>query len=130
MNEKKLIRNAIQCNHCGDIIESKYTHDFKFCKCKSVAVDGGLSYARRVFTNSSNDFTDLSEWEEIKGTKEVDYTIVSKPSYITFECPYCKEKVEIPFEEVDFNTDYWGDGAVVYCPECCNEVTLGDWEYD
>ncbi len=128
--DKKLVRNVIQCNHCGDVIESKYTHDFKSCKCKTVSVDGGLSYARRCFKNSTDDYTDLSEWEEIKNTEEVDYTIISKPSYIAFECPYCKEKVEVPFKEVDFNTDYWGDGAVVDCPECCNEVTLGDWEYD
>lgn len=69
MNEKKLIRNAIQCNHCGDIIESKYTHDFKFCKCGMVAVDGGLSYARRVFKNSPSDFIDLSEWEDVEVEK-------------------------------------------------------------
>lgn len=65
MNEKKLIKNAIKCNHCGDIIESKHRHDFKFCKCETVAVDGGLDYARRTVKNSLNDYTDLSEWEEI-----------------------------------------------------------------
>lgn len=65
MNEKKLIKNAIKCNHCGDIIESKHRHDFKFCKCKTVAVDGGLDYTRRIVKNSLDDYTDLSEWEEI-----------------------------------------------------------------
>lgn len=65
MNEKRLARNAIQCRHCGDIIESRYTHDFKFCSCKTVAVDGGLSYCRRSFRNSPDDYIDLSEWEDI-----------------------------------------------------------------
>lgn len=128
--EKKLIKNAIKCNNCGDIIESEYTHDFKWCKCGTVAVDGGLSYAKRCFKNSIDDYTDLSEWEESKNTKTTDYIIVSKPSYIVFECPYCKSRVKVPFAEVDYNTDYWGDGAWVDCPECCNEVELGDWEYD
>ena len=41
----------------------------------------------------------------------VNYTIISRPSYITFECPFCHEEVEVNFDEVDFNTDYWGDGA-------------------
>lgn len=68
MNKKKLVKNAIKCNHCGDIIESKNTHDFKWCKCKTVYVDGGLSYARRGFKNSPIDFEDLSEWEEIEDT--------------------------------------------------------------
>lgn len=126
---KELIKNAIKCNHCGDIIESEYTHDFKWCKCGTVAVDGGLSYAKRCFKNSTDDYTDLSEWEEVK-FNEVDYTIISKPAYIQFVCPHCKEKVEMPFKAVDFNTDCWSDGAVVECPECCNEVELGNWEYD
>lgn len=60
----------------------------------------------------------------------VNYTIISKPSYITFECPFCHEEVEVNFEEVDFNTDYWGDGAWCDCPECGEEVELDDYEYD
>lgn len=59
-----------------------------------------------------------------------DYTIISKPSYIIFTCPHCEEEVEVRFDEVDFNTDYWGDGAVCDCPECGEEVELGDYEYD
>ena len=37
----KIITNKIRCRKCGDVIESKYTHDFRFCKCGAVAVDGG-----------------------------------------------------------------------------------------
>ena len=37
----RIIRNAIRCKKCGDIIESKTVHDFKFCSCGSCAVDGG-----------------------------------------------------------------------------------------
>ena len=28
----KIIINAIQCKHCGEIIESTSAHDFKTCK--------------------------------------------------------------------------------------------------
>lgn len=62
-NKKKLVRNAIQCTNCKDVIESKYTHDFKWCECGTVAVDGGLSYCKRSFKNSPDDFIDLSEFE-------------------------------------------------------------------
>lgn len=55
-----LVSNKIKCNKCGDVIESEYTHDFKYCKCESCAVDGGLDYARRLGT----DFTDLSVYSE------------------------------------------------------------------
>jgi hypothetical protein len=44
---KKIKRNRIQCKHCNDIIESFYTHDFKYCRCGKVASDGGLEYAQR-----------------------------------------------------------------------------------
>lgn len=60
----------------------------------------------------------------------VDYTIISKPVYIKFECPYCGEEIEVPFEEVDYKTDYWGDGARVDCPNCDKEVELNNYEYD
>lgn len=63
-NMRKLKRNAIKCNHCGDVIESTSVHDFKWCSCKMVAVDGGKAYTRRLFTNSLEDFEELSEWED------------------------------------------------------------------
>ena len=46
--KKTLIQNELECTKCGDIIYSAHRHDFKYCKCGSVAVDGGMSYIRRV----------------------------------------------------------------------------------
>lgn len=63
----KIIKNAIQCKHCGEIIESKSVHDFKTCKCGKVFVDGGHEYLRRGYTNSAeDDFIDLSETIEVE----------------------------------------------------------------
>ena len=59
----KIIRNAIRCNLCEDIIESTYRHDFVTCKCGSCSVDGGLDYLRRGFVHSRDDFTELSAFE-------------------------------------------------------------------
>ena len=39
-------RNRIRCLHCGDIIESKYRHDFQMCSCERCFVDGGQDYQR------------------------------------------------------------------------------------
>ena len=58
-----IIRNAIRCNHCGDIIESTSVHDFRTCSCGCVSVDGGHEYLRRWFRYSPADFTDVSEVE-------------------------------------------------------------------
>ena len=62
--------------------------------------------------------------------KATEYTIISKPAYIIFKCPHCREEVEVDFLDVDFETDYWGDGAWCDCPECGVEVELGDFDYD
>jgi hypothetical protein len=60
----KIIHNKAQCKKCGDIIESKYRHDFVSCKCGSIFVDGGLDYCRSGADNFEN-FIDLSESELI-----------------------------------------------------------------
>lgn len=57
----KILKNKIQCNKCGDVIESCSVHDFKFCRCGAVAVDGGHEYLRRC--GSREDITELSELE-------------------------------------------------------------------
>lgn len=61
---RKIKRNAIRCKHCGDVIESEHVHDFKWCLCQSVFVDGGREYLRRGFRDSEGDFEDLSEYED------------------------------------------------------------------
>ena len=54
--------NRIKCKLCGDIIISTHVHDFKFCKCGSVAVDGGHDYRRRC--GNREDYEELSIVEE------------------------------------------------------------------
>ena len=58
---RKILVNKIRCKKCGEVIESKSVHDFNFCKCKSVAVDGGHEYLRRL--GNLEDWEDLSEYE-------------------------------------------------------------------
>ena len=63
---KRITKNSIKCNLCQDIIVSKHTHDFVSCKCGCCSVDGGNSYLRRSYTHSIDDFTELSEYEDIE----------------------------------------------------------------
>ena len=62
---KRIIKNSIKCNLCGDIITSTYIHDFVTCKCGWCSVDGGNYYLKRRFKHSLNDFTELSEFVEV-----------------------------------------------------------------
>lgn len=59
----KIIRNKIQCKHCGVVIESESRHDFKFCICGKVAIDGGHFYLKR--SGNPNDLIELSEIIEL-----------------------------------------------------------------
>ncbi len=54
-----VIRKAIRCKKCGDIVESASVHDFKTCACGTCAADGGHDYLRWS-APSLDDFVDLS----------------------------------------------------------------------
>ena len=63
-------------------------------------------------------------------TEMADFTIVSRPVSIRFQCPFCESEEEIPWEEVK-HPDYWGDEwDDIECPSCGKMVSLGEWIYD
>ena len=57
----RIIRNMARCKKCGDVIESKYRHDFVWCSCGAMAVDGGHDYLKRC-----------GEFEEVEELSEVE----------------------------------------------------------
>lgn len=63
---KRIIRNRARCKKCGDIIESRHGHDFVWCKCGTIAVDGDHLYLKRCFYADDPDevIEELSEYEE------------------------------------------------------------------
>ncbi len=40
--------SAIQCPDCKQIIYSRARHDYRSCRCRSVAIDGGFDYLRII----------------------------------------------------------------------------------
>ncbi len=47
-------RHAVKCKKCSETIESLYVHDFKYCSCGAVAIDGGIEDGNRIIGNSSD----------------------------------------------------------------------------
>lgn len=43
-----ILRNSARCLDCGDEVESTHRHDFKWCRCGKLGVDGGHDYIRRI----------------------------------------------------------------------------------
>lgn len=83
------------------------------------------------FTTILSDGTKIRETEDDEFIPDYAENMDIKiTNYCDMGCPFCHEEVEVNFEEVDFNTDYWRDGAWCDCPECGEEVELDDYEYD
>ena len=53
-------RHIVMCTYCKDIIESHHRRDFKWCRCRKVAVDGGPDCPRVIFGRDS-------DYETVKG---------------------------------------------------------------
>jgi hypothetical protein len=48
------VRHAIYCKICSTTIESLSVHDFKFCPCGAVGIDGGISAGNRILGKLSD----------------------------------------------------------------------------
>ncbi len=59
--KRKLIRNAVRCLNCNEIIESINVHDMRYCSCGVTSIDGGLEYTKRGFGGKG--FQELAEYE-------------------------------------------------------------------
>ena len=67
-------RNAVQCMHCGDVIESRYGYDWQQCMCGSTFVDGGVGpvsclcmrrgFVAWEYANEIPPYDDLSEYRD------------------------------------------------------------------
>lgn len=58
---RRIVTNAIRCRKCRTVIVSRHRHDFQWCPCKSVAVDGGTDYLKRT-SDGSHAFEELSTY--------------------------------------------------------------------
>ena len=63
-------RHAIQCKKCLETIESKHRHDFKYCSCGAVGIDGGISAGNRILGNKC-DIEDRSIYCTIVQKKKI-----------------------------------------------------------
>lgn len=59
------MRNRVKCARCGDVIESKYRHDFQQCSCSLIFCDGGLEYQRLGFSKPSDIIRILDDETEV-----------------------------------------------------------------
>lgn len=61
---RQILRNSAHCLKCGEEIESTHRHDFHYCSCGNIAVDGGRDYLRRVGNIGGGTWEDTSVYAE------------------------------------------------------------------
>ena len=60
---RNIIRKAIQCKLCGNVIESTSRHNYVECTCGLCSVDGGYDYLRRSYEEDC--YIELSITEDV-----------------------------------------------------------------
>ena len=129
----KIIRcNKIKCKKCNDIIESTYVHDFKWCSCGAVAVDGGHEYLRRV--GNEEDFDELSYFIQLAEIKTDEFKIVKNAlskkdiSFRNTHCHVCGS-VYISFKIGEGEFINGNDIIALVCHDCKKVYGFSDVNY-
>jgi hypothetical protein len=63
-------QHRIQCKTCSDIILSRHNHDFKYCSCNSVGIDGGIGACNRIL-GKPDDYINLGVYAAKRDGKNV-----------------------------------------------------------
>ena len=70
-NKEKLKVKAIKCPKCEDVIYSRARHDFHYCNCGAIFVDGGFDYLRYGEGSNNESFDKIENINlELDVTKE------------------------------------------------------------
>ncbi|MBQ3408509.1 MAG: hypothetical protein IJH12_04820 [Clostridia bacterium] len=80
----------IKCLICGDIIESKTTHDLVNCKCDNCYIDGGQNYLHFGGNNYEKILIIFEDGTEILASDDEEY----RKKYEEWEEKKVKEVVE------------------------------------
>lgn len=101
LDHQFIIRNSAICKKCKEHIQSTWVHDFVTCKCKSISVDGGTDYLRRLGelksmtdTSISKSIKELLAEERLKARLEclsLPQTSASKPTSSVGRQKSCKK---------------------------------------
>lgn len=114
----KIKTNKIKCKKCGDIIESTSAHDFKWCSCETVAVDGGHEYLRRL--GNEEDFEDLSHVMKLVEIKTDGFKVIKNALYKkdnNRKCPNCSSD-NVTYAKGDGELIMGDDFISLACHDC------------
>ena len=124
--------NKIKCRKCGHIIESINVHDFKWCSCGAVAVDGGREYLRRI--GNKEDFEELSHFIKLAEINTDGFEIVKDAlskkdiSFRNTHCHVCGSD-NITFQKGEGGLIIGDDIIALVCHDCKKVYCFSDINY-
>ena len=122
--------NKIKCIKCGDIIESIDVHDFKWCSCGAIAVDGGREYLRR----NKEDFEELSHFIKLVEITTEGFEIVKNAlskkdiSFGNTHCHICGSN-NITLQKGEGEIIIGDDTIALVCHDCKKVYCFSDINY-
>ena len=60
-----ILSNQAECLNCGDKPFSATRHDYKFCECGNISVDGGMDYLHHSYKEKEAYKNISIEWDDI-----------------------------------------------------------------
>ena len=129
---ERIRTNKIKCKKCGDIIESIDVHDFKWCSCGAVAVDGGREYLRRV--GNKEDFEELSHFIKLAEITTDGFEIVKNAlskkdiSFRNAHCHVCGSD-NVTFQKGEGELIIGDDTIALVCHDCKKVYGFSDVNY-
>lgn len=97
-----IIRNSAKCHSCNTEIESKHRHDFVYCKCGDISVDGGRDYLKRSAKDGAK-YTDTSVEEScFDNGARAERTLITQWIFDNFICkePTGRDKAGAIFDGI------------------------------
>jgi ribosome biogenesis SPOUT family RNA methylase Rps3 len=59
---ESVVLRGLRCPKCKEVVVSLHVHDFRWCGCKSLAIDGGSEYCK-IVTDNGVQFSDIESVE-------------------------------------------------------------------
>lgn len=112
-----MVAMIARCIYCGDTLQSKHRHDFKYCRCQAIFVDGGDAYFR-----CGGDF---SQMEVLQDNKWIPFAKYMKECQVKSDAEQKLYKIQCALKEDNISLKDGVNRAFKVGVDTSKKVALG-----